>query len=120
MLPTYSRFKNKYTYKQRFTEASNILIEYPHRIPVVCEKNVRSTNAPEIDKNKYLVPFDLTIGQFLHVIRKRIKLTENEALFLTIGQIIPSNSSLMGNLYSYYKSGDLFLYIIYSTENTFG
>ena len=36
---------------------------------------------PSIDKQKYLVPADLTIGQFVYVIRKRIKLSAERAFF---------------------------------------
>lgn len=40
---------------------------------MICEKAEKS-DIPEIDKRKYLVPADLTVGQFVYVIRKRIML----------------------------------------------
>jgi GABA(A) receptor-associated protein len=43
--------------------------KYPDRIPVICEKAAKS-NVPDIDKKKYLVPSDLTVGQFVLVVRK--------------------------------------------------
>ena len=43
---------------------------YPDRIPVICEKDPRS-DIPPVDKRKYLIPMDLTVGQFVYVIRKR-------------------------------------------------
>ena len=73
-----------------------------------------------IDKNKYLVPPDLTIGQFLYVIRKRIKLTPEKSIFLFINNSIPSSSKIISQLYKDHKNEDGFLYIIYSGENTFG
>ena len=35
-------------------------LKYPNRIPVVVNKS-KNSNAPDIDKNKYLVPSDLTL-----------------------------------------------------------
>ena len=49
------------------------MLPSPHPIEkVICEKADR-TDIPLIDKKKYLVPSDLTVGQFVYVIRKRIK-----------------------------------------------
>ena len=45
---------------------------------------------PGIDKKKYLVPGDLTVGQFVYVIRKRIKLEHEKTLFIFINGILPA------------------------------
>ncbi|KAJ8749817.1 hypothetical protein K2173_013220 [Erythroxylum novogranatense] len=50
---------------------------------VTVEKAERS-DIPNIDKKKYLVPANLTIGQFVYVIRKRIKLSAEKAIFYLI------------------------------------
>jgi len=113
-------FKEKYTFKERLLESSNVLQKYTGRIPVVCEKNTNSKNTPQLDKHKYLVPNDLTIGQFIYVIRKRIKLPPEQGIFVFIGNIIPATTQLLCDLYFLYKDQDGFLYITYSTENTFG
>ena len=34
------------------------------------------SDVPEIDQNKFLVPADLSVGQFVYVIRKRISLAQ--------------------------------------------
>ena len=112
-------FRQKYTYYERKNEALNILKKFPDRIPVICEK-ISGHNAPDINKHKYLVPLNLTIGQFIYVIRKRMILPKESALYLYINGTIPSSSQLLEYVYSYNKDTDLFLYISYSTENTFG
>lgn len=95
--------------------------KYPDRVPIICEKNtVRGNNCPDIDKNKYLVPRDLTLGQFLFVIRKRIQLPAQKALFLIIEGHIPPLSTLINSIYEKHKSNDGFLYITYAQENVFG
>jgi GABA(A) receptor-associated protein len=94
---------------------------FPDRIPIICEKSKSSSNNTHvIDKTKYLVPNDLTMGQFIYVIRKRLKLNSGIALYLFVDGIIPSANSFLINIYETYKDVDNFLYIYYSFENTFG
>jgi hypothetical protein len=57
-------------------------------VQVICEKADRS-DIPDIDKKKYLVPADLTVGQFVYVIRKRIKLSPEKAIFIFINNVLP-------------------------------
>lgn len=63
---------------------------------------------------------DLTVGQFHYVIRKRIKLAPEKALFLFCSNSIPPNAALMSTVYEEQKDEDGFLYIQYSGESTFG
>lgn len=53
----------------------------------------------DLDKKKYLVPSDLTVGQFYFLIRKRIHLRPEDALFFFVNNVIPPTSATMGNLY---------------------
>jgi GABA(A) receptor-associated protein len=108
-----------YCIEKRKSEAERIRAKYPDRVPVICEKADRS-DIPDIDKKKYLVPADLTVGQFHYVIRKRIKLAPEKALFLFCSNSIPPNAALMSTVYEEQKDEDGFLYIQYSGESTFG
>eukprot|EP00984_Skeletonema_dohrnii_P003847 scaffold1331_cov120-Skeletonema_dohrnii-CCMP3373.AAC.2 len=103
----------------RKSEAERIRAKYPDRVPVICEKADRS-DIPDIDKKKYLVPADLTVGQFHYVIRKRIQLAPEKALFLFCSNTIPPNAALMSTVYEEQKDEDGFLYVQYSGESTFG
>jgi GABA(A) receptor-associated protein len=38
---------------------------------------------------RYLVPADLTVGQFVYVIRKRIKLSSEKAIFIFVKNVLP-------------------------------
>lgn len=113
-------FKHLYSLNQRKNECEKILLKYPNRIPIICEKNYNSTNAPDIDKHKYLVSRDLTLGQFMHTIRQRMNLTAEIGLYIFISGFIPSNSQFLSNLYVDFRDDDGFLYVIYDVENTFG
>jgi GABA(A) receptor-associated protein len=56
-------FKATHDFEKRKKEADRIRQKYPDRIPVICEKAPKS-DIPDIDKKKYLVPADLTVGMF--------------------------------------------------------
>lgn len=112
-------FKEKFPLQKRTEEAVRIKLKYPDRIPVVVEKEA-SSDIPDIDKKKFLVPSDLTVGQFVYVIRKRIHLEPEKALFIFVKNTLPPTSSLMSEVYKEHSDPDNFLYILYSGEHVFG
>lgn len=112
-------FKDEYDFHDRKQESSRVLKKYPERVPVICEKR-RGSHLEHIDKKKYLVPGDLTAGQFIYVIRKRLSLPAEKAIFLFVEGTIPTISASLAELYYHHKDSDGFLYIIYSEENVFG
>ncbi|KAI4374784.1 hypothetical protein MLD38_012736 [Melastoma candidum] len=114
-----SSFKSEHPLERRQAEAARIREKYPDRIPVIVEKADRS-DIPDIDKKKYLVPADLTIGQFVYVVRKRIKLSAEKAIFIFVKNILPPTAAMMSAMYEEHKDEDGFLYMTYSGENTFG
>ncbi|XP_038692820.1 autophagy-related protein 8C-like isoform X2 [Tripterygium wilfordii] len=83
-----SSFKTEHPLERRQAEAARIREKYPDRIPVIVERAEKS-DVPDIDKKKYLVPADLTVGQFVYVVRKRIKLTPEKAIFIFVKNILP-------------------------------
>ena len=116
-------FKDEIPFAMRKEEASRILSKYPNRIPIIIERSDEcSDDIPVVDKKKYLVPNDITTGQFTYIIRKRIELEPEKAIFLFAGDdyTIPPSSSLISEIYNNYKDEDGFLYFTYSGENTFG
>lgn len=117
----YIPYKQKFSFEERSSESNRILIKYPDRVPIICERlKTSGHDCPFIDKNKYLVPRDLTIGQFLYVIRKRLKITSEKAIFLFINDHIMSSSQIIGDIYENNKDNDGFMYVSYTFENTFG
>ena len=116
-------FKKQHPFYERINESINILSLYPDKIPVICEKDNRVQNY-NIKKRKYLVHKDITVGQFIFIIRKQLETTNRNqsgfGLFLFTKGTIPSIVEEMGNVYKKYKDDDGYLYINYSFENTFG
>ena len=114
-----STFKDECTFEKRKNEAEKILIKYPDRIPIICEKNKKS-NIDVIDKRKFLVPRDLTMGQFMFVLRKKMVIKSDQAIFLFVNNMIPPVGAMIGNIYEENKDLDNFLYVFYASESTFG
>ena len=114
-------YEQEYPFEKRQAEARSILSKYSDRIPVICQRHTRCKTVPVADKRKFLVPRDLTTGQFLYVIRKRLKLDASHAIFLmTKDGKMPSTSTIIYTLYDAHKSDDGFLYLVYCGENSFG
>ena len=113
-------FKKEKLVEERTRECNRVRTKYPDLIPVICERHGGST-MPQSIRRKYLVPRDITLGQFQFVIRKRIQMCADQALFLFVdGTVICSTMMSLGEIYNKYKDVDGFLYIIYSGESTFG
>ena len=113
------KFKKDNNLKLRISESDKILKKYPNRVPIIIERGDKCI-LNDIDKTKYLVPKDLNMNQFIYIIRKRIKLDNSQSIFFIVGNnVCPSNVHL-SSIYEEYKDEDGFLYIIYTSENTFG
>lgn len=114
MLP----FRTRLTLEQRRSERGRIANIHPDRIPVIVEAGSRDT--PRADKEKFLVPNDLTVAQMLFVLRKRIPLDSSRSLFLLVNGTFATPTTTLRELHERHREEDGFLYITYTTENTFG
>ena len=92
------QYKEEHPFEKRRTEGEKIRRKYPDRVPVIVEKAPKA-RIGDLDKKKYLVPSDLTVGQFYFLIRKRISLRPEDALFFFVNNVIPPTSATMGSLY---------------------
>ncbi len=110
-------FKERFTIEQRSDESDRIFKKYPDRIPIIFEQ---SPNAIIINKHKFLVPRDLTVGQFMFIIRKRIEIKPEKALYIFFGNKLVNTSKKLGEVYISKKDMDGFLYCTVTEENTFG
>ena len=112
-------FKSTNSFEARLEESRRIRNKFPGRVPVIVERGQRSS-IPVIDKQKFLVPGDLTVSQFIFVIRKRLNLPSEQALFLFIKNVLPTTGMLIRELHASYADPDGFLYATYCGENVFG
>ena len=115
--PGYLEIFKSRPFEIRQDESSKILHKYSDRVPIIID----TVNATfELDKYKYLVPRDLTVAQFLYVIRKRCKLAPEKGLFLFVNNTLLSSGVLISQVYRNQADNDGFLYIIVSEESVFG
>ena len=111
------RFQKEYTFEKRSSEAIRVRERFPDRVLVIVETN---NNLPPLDKNKYLVPNDFTVGQFITVLRKKIDISPDKAIYFFVNNTVPSVTKLMSQLDQQFRSSDGYLYIKLEDENTFG
>lgn len=93
-----------------------VLRRHPDRIPVIIDEK----SDFDIDRRKYLIPRDMTIGNFVTYIRNRIKISKHEAMFVLVKGVLPPVSATIETLYVTHVSEDRLLHIILKKENTFG
>lgn len=120
-------FQNSYSLQKRLDEAKKIKMKYPDKIPVVVEIVNSSgmfsffNQSIQLDKKKYLVDKKNKIGDILHIIRKRTKINRTSTLYLHYANNeICNMTDEIGNIYEDKKDADGFIYLLLSSENTFG
>ena len=114
------KFVDTHDLESRKKESESILAKYPDRVPIIVEKSETCTDLMDLDKNKFLAPKDINFGQFQFSIRKRMNLSPEKALFFFTNNIIIQNTENISVCYEQHKQEDGFMYVVYSSENTFG
>lgn len=115
-----NKFKKQHSVEKRKEESSRILLKYENRIPLIVLKD-KNSKLPDIDRYKFLAPHDITLGQFMYVVRKRIKIDDTESLFFFVNDnVLVNTSQTMIAIYDSHKDEDGFLYFTYCSENVFG
>ena len=126
------------TFEENKYYSNRLTYKYPDRIPVVIEKNEHIA----LENYKYLLPKNITIGQFMSIIRTKMNIASKQALFMFVksynspkesynspkesynspkeSYVLVPMSETIENIYNIHKNGDGFLYIKFGIENTFG
>lgn len=118
---SYFQKKDEKPFLDRKLEYNKIIAKYPDKVPIIIKPY--HGNAPVLRKNKFLVHRDLTVGEFMYIIRKQFKTKENEAVFLFRDNVLLNISSLCSEIHEPIKRDpkqDGFVYLSLSCENTFG
>ncbi|KAF5914091.1 microtubule-associated proteins 1A/1B light chain 3C [Diceros bicornis minor] len=114
-------FKQRKSLATRQEEVAGIRAKFPNKIPVVVERYPREQVLPPLDKTKFLVPQELTMTQFLGIIRSRMVLGAPEAFYLLVNnRNVVSMSVTMAEIYRDYRDEDGFLYVTYASQEVFG
>ncbi len=111
-------YQRMYPLEERKAESERILKKYPDRVPIIIESSPESKL--NLDKKKFLVPTDITMGQFTFIIRKRLKVNPEKAIFLFANNTLVAQNTMMSDVYKKHKNLDNFLMFTLKCENTFG
>jgi GABA(A) receptor-associated protein len=113
-------FKAMHTPETRMKESARILKKYPDKSPLIVEKS-DSSDVSDLEDNKWIIKQDLTVGQLIYIIRKRIKAPTSETLIIYVdNKYLPNTGDMIGHLYKRHKDKDGFLYITYSKMEFLG
>ncbi len=113
-------FKMLNSFEKRRMESTRLKEKFPDKIPIILEK-ADTSQLPSVDKQKYLMQREITIGQFLYIIRQKINIDHSESIFLLVNNVtIPPTGAPIGAIYDKFGDNDGFLYITYSSQQTFG
>ena len=113
-------FKLLHSFEKRKAESDRIREKHPDKIPIIVERS-GNPDLPQMEKKKFLVQSEVTVGQFLFNIRKKIGINSSQSLFLFVdNNITPGINSTLESIYKKHVDADGWLYITYCAENTFG
>lgn len=120
--PTDTRpFRERKSLSSRIEEVQGIRTKFPNKVPVIVERFHKERTLIQLDKSKFLVPQELTMSQFVTIIRNRMSLNSNQAFYLLIDDKgIASMSMTLAEIYEKKKSTDGFLYMSYASQEMFG
>lgn len=95
--------------------------KYPDRVPIFVLKSKHDKVLPNINMNKFVVPSQITVGELMNVVRKRIAIGQDTSMFFFINEsLLVCGTNSIGELYETHKNEDGLLLIYYCGENTFG
>ncbi|XP_076315672.1 microtubule-associated protein 1 light chain 3 beta-like isoform X1 [Tachypleus tridentatus] len=114
-------FKQRRSLSKRKEDAADIRLKFPNKIPVIVERFSKESYLPLLNKTKFLVPQELTMSQFVTIIRNRLQLSAHQAFFLFINnKSMATMSRTLAEVYSENKDEDGFLYVTYASQEMFG
>ena len=107
----------------RKNEADRIMKEHPDKIPLICEKDP-ICKLEDLSKHKYLINKTLEVGPFANNIRTKLKIPQEQALFLVAQKNGKYHALTSGDtfeqVYKKYKAEDKFIHILYTSEVIWG
>lgn len=112
-------FKSKHTLEKRKKDYERIKKKYPNRVPIILSK-LKGSDIGTLDRNKYLIPDDITFGQFIFTVRKQLKMKPEQAIYMFVNNKILPVSNIISHIHKEYADEDGFIYVQYGAENTFG
>ena len=126
-----SDFRKRFKFEERKEITDKILGKYEEKCPIYLSFDSQLNLKSLKNYNRYIVTNNLTLSQFLMIVKKKINFdaTESLSLFIEIydknssnikDTILASLSSSIASIYDINKNEDGFLYMRLVKENVFG
>ncbi|XP_071523572.1 microtubule-associated protein 1 light chain 3 alpha-like isoform X1 [Panulirus ornatus] len=114
-------FKQVKSFASRKQEVASIKSKFPNKLPVIVERYGKETTLPMLDKTKFLVPQELTMSQFVTILRNRMQLSSTMTLYVLVNnRSLVSLSRPLSEVYRECHDDDGFLYVTYASQEVFG
>ncbi|XP_072278791.1 microtubule-associated protein 1 light chain 3 gamma-like [Pyxicephalus adspersus] len=114
-------FKLRKRLDSRIHEVNRVKTRFPCKIPVIVERSSREKQLPQLQKIKFLVSPEITMGQFVNMIRSRLSLLPSHSLCVMVDERqLASLSMTMLEVYTAHRDQDGFLYMTYMSHEVFG
>jgi GABA(A) receptor-associated protein len=114
------QFQKDYPLEKRKAEGEQLRSKYsPRHVPVIIQRAPNVDLLANIDKNKYMLPSNLTVCEMGFYIRTKIRRHPVDDLFLIVNnRILPMDPQrTLETVFEHNHDDDLFLYIAYSDES---
>ncbi|KRZ12608.1 Microtubule-associated proteins 1A/1B light chain 3B [Trichinella zimbabwensis] len=107
---------------QRKEEVFLIRKKYPTKVPIIIEKHRKDISLPLMEKNKFLIPQEVTVLQLIAMLRNRLEIPQRCVLYFTInGHLLTASiNDTMADLYLKFHDEVGFLYLQYFSQDCFG
>jgi hypothetical protein len=118
--PSPPPFRARHSRIERAHASERARKHHPGHVPAILVRGGR--DAPQIDKEKFLLPHDLTGAQLQYVVRRRLRsMPADRALFLMCDDVLVPATTTARELDAAHRDpDDGFLYVTYALENAFG
>lgn len=92
-----------------------------HLLQIILERSPKERNLEELKRKKFLVPEDMPLIHFQGIIRRRLNISPEKALFFLINaDTLVSLTRQMDEIFRDYKAQDGCLHIFYASQDCFG
>jgi hypothetical protein len=126
-----SDFRKRFKFEERKEITDKILGKYEEKCPLYLSFDSQLNLKSLKNYNRYIVTNNLTLSQFLMIVKKKINFDSTESLTLFIeiydknssnikDTIVAPLSSSIASIYDMNKNDDGFLYMRLVKENVFG
>ena len=115
------QYKINNSLDNRKSQYRKVMENHPDSVPVILERAKGCTIIKTI-KTKYILSKELTMAELVKIIRERLELSPERAIFLLVnGERSLTMTEELGSIYDKFKDkNDGFLYMTYSDEMVYG